>query len=229
MTPDPRLLTAVCLVRDTSWQRTPLWPVSSQPNLEVVNSGHERLCSSTEWADHLARTILPTLAAQVDLGYEMLEIGAGFGAATDWLRHRVPRLTALEVDPTTATSLRIRFSDSNVSVVTGDCAACGFRDDSFDSVGCFTMLHHLPTASLQETVLAEVLRVLRPGGVLIGSDSLASDPLRLFHVGDTYNPVDPRWLSQALHTLGFVGISVRVAHEMTFIAHKATTGKVTHD
>jgi SAM-dependent methyltransferase len=198
--------------------------------LEVVNFEHERLCSSPDWADHLARTILPTLAGEVDLGDEMLEIGPGFGAATDWLRHRVRRLTALEVDPTTATALRARYSDSNVSVVTGDCAACEFRDGSFDSVGCFTMLHHLPTASLQETVLAEVFRVLRPGGVLIGSDSLASDPLRLFHVGDTYNPLDPGWLSQALHTLRFVGIRIRVAHEMTFIAYKATsTGGATDD
>lgn len=53
------------------------------------------------------------------------------------------------------------------------------------------MLHHVPTVALQNRLLAEVLRVLRPGGVLIGSDSLASNDLHLFHDGDTYNPVEP--------------------------------------
>src|ERR1017187_2259661 len=60
----------------------------------------------------------------------------------------------------------------------------------FDSVGSFTMLHHVATLALQNKILAEAFRVLRPGGVLIGSDSLASNDLHHFHAGDTYNPIE---------------------------------------
>ena len=53
------------------------------------------------------------------------------------------------------------------------------------------MLHHLPTQALQFTTLGEAFRLLRPGGVLLGADSLASQELHAFHEGDTYNPIDP--------------------------------------
>ena len=73
----------------------------------------------------------------------------------------------------------------------GDATGMTFGDASFDSVATFTMLHHVPTAAAQDRILAEALRVLRPGGVLFGSDSLASNDLHEFHAGDTYNPVEP--------------------------------------
>ena len=34
------------------------------------------------------------------------------------------------------------------------------------------MLHHIPSADLQDTALAEMARVLRPGGLIVGSDGL---------------------------------------------------------
>ena len=62
------------------------------------------------------------------------------------------------------------------------------------------MLHHVPTTALQNKILAEAFRVLRPGGVLIASDSLASSGLHGFHEGDTYNPVEPASVISRLQT-----------------------------
>jgi ubiquinone/menaquinone biosynthesis C-methylase UbiE len=47
-------------------------------------------------------------------------------------------------------------------------------DAAFDGVVCFTMLHHVPSALLQYRLLAEVARVLRPGGVFAGTGSRSS-------------------------------------------------------
>lgn len=185
-----------------------------------MNSNHARVCTSQEWADYLRTDILSVLTRDVDLGKEMVEIGPGPGAATEWLRHKVARLTAVEIDQAAAAELAARYAGTNVEIVVGSGAELRWPDSSFDSAGCFTMLHHVPTVALQNRILAEALRVLRPGGVLVGSDSLASTGLHDFHEGDTYNPVEPASLLARLQTLGFGKITISVDHALTFIAHK---------
>jgi SAM-dependent methyltransferase len=165
-----------------------------------MNDNHAKLCPSPEWADHIQNEVLPPLTAGLSLGRDLLEIGPGPGAATEWLRHRVDRLTAIEVDPAAAGELTGRFAGSNVEIVTGDATRLAFADSSFDSVGTFTMLHHVPTVPLQFRVLAEAFRVLRPGGVLFGSDSLASSGL------------------------GFGKITIAVDDVLTFTAHRPEPG-----
>jgi SAM-dependent methyltransferase len=183
-----------------------------------VNSNHDKLCGSPEWAAYLQDEVLPAATARVDLGREMLEIGPGPGAATGWLRQRVSRLTALERDETAAAALAKRFPDVEVTV--GDATAMRYPDCSFDSVGSFTMLHHVPTTALQNQILAEALRVLRPGGVLVGSDSLPSNGLHQFHEGDTCHPVEPSALLVRLQTLGFGAVMVAADEVLTFTARK---------
>jgi SAM-dependent methyltransferase len=185
-----------------------------------MNENHAKLCPSPEWAAWLQDDVLPGLTAGVDLGAEMLEVGPGPGAATEWLRHRVRRLVAVEVDTAAAAALAARFGGSNVEVAAGDAAELTFPDASFDSAASFTMLHHVPTPALQNALLAEVLRVLRPGGVFVGSDSLASNDLHHFHDGDTYNPVEPAAFLTRLQTLGFGRITISVGDTLTFVAHK---------
>ncbi|HEY2574989.1 MAG TPA: class I SAM-dependent methyltransferase [Streptosporangiaceae bacterium] len=185
-----------------------------------MNENHAKLCPSPEWAEWLQGEVLPEVTAGIELGGELLEVGPGPGAATDWLRHRVKRLAALEADEEAAAKLTARLDGTNVEVVTGDGTQMTYADGSFDSVASFTMLHHIPTAALQNRLLAEVLRVLRPGGVLFGSDSLASDGLHHFHVDDVYNPVEPAAFLTRLQTIGFGKITLSVDYGMTFVAHK---------
>jgi SAM-dependent methyltransferase len=147
-------------------------------------------------------------------------LGPGPGAATDVLRARVRRLTALELDAGAARRLEARLAGANVTVLVGDCSKPDLPNESFDSIGSFTMLHHIPTAELQRSVLVEAFRLVRPGGVFLGSDSIASNDLHLFHADDTYNPVDPSWLLIQLLTIGFRPVSVTVGDVMTFAAYK---------
>jgi ubiquinone/menaquinone biosynthesis C-methylase UbiE len=189
-------------------------------NVGTMNENHAELCPSPEWAALIQDEVLPSLTRHADLGEEMLEIGPGPGAATEWLRQKVKRLIAVEVDAAAAGKLADRFAGSNVEVIVGSAAELSYPDESFDSVGCFTMLHHVPTLALQNKILAEAFRVLRPGGVLICSDSLASNDLHHFHEGDTYNPVEPTSVLARLQTLGFENITVVVDGILKFIAHR---------
>jgi SAM-dependent methyltransferase len=185
-----------------------------------MNENHARVCTSPEWADYIQADILPALTRDIDLGELMLEIGPGPGAATEWLQHKVLRLIAIEIDDAAAGVLASRYAGTNVEIITGSAAELEYPEGSFDSAGCFTMLHHVPTLALQNKILAEAFRVLRPGGVLIGSDSLASNDLHHFHADDIYNPIDPASLLGRLQTVGFGEITVAVDGTLKFIARK---------
>jgi hypothetical protein len=70
-------------------------------------------------------------------------------------------------------------------------------------------------------MFAEARRVLAPGGVFAGSDSVGSSGLRDFHRVDTYVPVDPATLPYRLTAAGFVAATVTVVedgHRLTFSA-----------
>ena len=187
-----------------------------------MNENHATLMPSPEWAAHIQDEVLPVATAGVDLGGELLELGPGPGAATEWLRQRVRRLVAVEHEADAAALLRDRFAaaGSNVEVTCGDASALAYPDGSFDTVATFTMLHHVPTRARQDRVLAEAFRVLRPGGAFLGSDSLASDGLHQFHEGDTYNPVEPAAFLTRLQTTGFGTITLTVGYNLIFIARK---------
>lgn len=216
----PVALDERCPTLDTECQSTTLAVSSGFPTVESMNENHARLCSSPEWMEWIADELLPDLTRKVDLGAQCLEIGPGPGAATEWLRHHVDRLTAVEVDEQAALALTERYAGTNVEVVVADATSLGFPDSSFDSVGCFTMLHHVPTPAAQSELLAGAFRVLRPGGVLVGADSRASDALRDFHHGDTYNPIAPPLLLAHLLDCGFAGVTVDVDYDLRFVARK---------
>jgi SAM-dependent methyltransferase len=184
-----------------------------------VNENHA-LCSTPEWAEFMESEVLAPVTAGQELGDEMLELGPGPGAATRWLRHRVKRLVALELDPDAAERLQDELGDTNVTVRVGDSTRAPFSEASFDSVACFTMLHHLPTAQEQFRTLCEAFRVLRTGGVLVGADSLASQGLHEFHEGDTYNPIDPARLLVFLQAAGFGHVMVSAGEGLLFTARK---------
>jgi SAM-dependent methyltransferase len=80
-----------------------------------------------------------------------------------------------------------------------------FADGRFSGVVCFTMLHHVPSAELQNRLLSEASRVVRAGGVFAGTDSLGTGrAFRLLHVRDTLVPVAPDELPARLERAGFV-------------------------
>jgi hypothetical protein len=72
------------------------------------------------------------------------------------------------------------------------------------------MLHHIPTADAQDSVFAELARVLEPGGVLVAADGIENEATRQFDVDDIYNPIDPDTLHLRLHRAGFTSIETRV-------------------
>ena len=174
-----------------------------------MNREHLELCASDEWRQALRDIVLPYALTGAELGDDVLEVGPGPGVTTDLLRADLPHLTALELDDDLAAALAVRLAGPNVDVVHADATDMPFDDGRFSGAVSFTMLHHVPTAELQDRLLAEVARVLRPGGQFVAADSRASDDLAAFHRDDVYNPVDPDTLADRLTAAGFVHVEVR--------------------
>ena len=173
-----------------------------------MNRLHRWICRSGFWRKFLQSEMLPWALKDVDLGQNLLEVGPGPGLITDLLRTRVDRITALEIDPALADLLKRRMSDTNVTVIQGDASAMPFEDATFSGAVAFTMLHHVPSPILQDRLLREVYRVLRPGATFAGTDSVWSPGLWLIHIGDTLVPVDPHTFRSRLESAGFTDVQI---------------------
>jgi SAM-dependent methyltransferase len=171
-----------------------------------MNLLHQERCSSADWVDRLGGEILPWGLEGVPLDGDVLEFGPGYGASTVVLVGAAGRLTVVESDAELASALREKFPGADIRH--GDATATGFEAASFDTVVCFTMLHHVSPPEAQDRLFAEAARLLRPGGWFAGTDSRASDDLLAFHVDDVYEPIDPDALPDRLRAAGFGDISV---------------------
>jgi len=176
-----------------------------------MNRFHRWFCRTSFWKKALANEIIPWALKDVELGDDVLEVGPGPGMTTDILRERLPRLTSIEIDSRLAAALKQRLQGTNATVVEGDATAMPFADGSFSGVVSFTMLHHVPSPALQDRLLAEVYRVLKPGGVFAGSDSRWSLGFHLIHLWDTMVLVEPESFAARLEAVGFRDVSVKIA------------------
>ena len=146
---------------------------------------------------------------------------AGPGQTTDLLKQRVAKLTTVEIDPALATALRDRLAGSDVTVVQADATCTGLEGGRFSSIVCISMLHHVPSADLQDRVFREAWRLLRAHGRFLGVDTLDSEATRELHAGDVFVPVAPGPLPARLEVAGFGDVAVSTTeHRVRFVATK---------
>lgn len=186
-----------------------------------MNAKHHELCASDAWAATVKDHIIPWILEDAELGDDVLEVGPGPGRTTDVLRDLAARLTAVELDPLFAAPLAARFAGTNVEVIEADATSLPLAAGRFSAALSFTMLHHVPTAALQDKLLAELARVVRPGGLLAGTDSLDSPAFRDLHEDDICVPLDPATLPARLSAAGFADVQVDTnAYAIRFRARK---------
>jgi len=108
-------------------------------------------------------------------GERILELGAGTGYYTGTVAAAVEpagMVHAVDVQRPMVADLRTRLrerGDDNVAPVHGDGRALPYPDDSFDAAYLVLVLGEIPD---EERALAELERVLKPGGRLVVGESL---------------------------------------------------------
>ena len=98
-------------------------------------------------------------------GRDVLEVGVGMGADhLEWAKASPRSLTGVDLTPRAIELTRARFESHGLTsrLECADAERLPFPDNSFDVVYSWGVLHHSPDTP---RAIAEVHRVLRPGGV----------------------------------------------------------------
>jgi len=136
--------------------------------MPVMSKVERAFCCGAMWRT-TTRTVLDMLPTD-RLGERLLEIGSGSGAIAEGLLTARPGLaiTATDLDPVMVDAAARRLENNpHVTVQSADATRLPFADGAFDSVVSCLMLHHVIE---WEAAVAEIARVLKPGGVFVGYD-----------------------------------------------------------
>lgn len=173
-----------------------------------MNAFEHLICSSSLWRHLTQRRLLPWILSDTLLGDHVLEIGAGYGAATSLLRKSVPRVTSLEYNHNATRRLKSLPNDGPGEALTGDGSQLPFPAQTFSSILAVLVLHHLKSKALQDQMLAEVFRVLRAGGTFVAFEINDSWIHRVGHFRSTFTPMSPSSAFTRLTAAGFSRISI---------------------
>ena len=130
----------------------------------------KRFVNRPAHTDHVARQEIRLLGlADIEPGGRYLDVGCGNGLTTIQVASRFGlKTTGVDLDPA-----QIRLARTNgrgkpgVAFIECDGASLPFAAEHFDVVGTFKTTHHIPN---WPDALAEMVRVLRPGGFLAYAD-----------------------------------------------------------
>jgi SAM-dependent methyltransferase len=120
--------------------------------------------------DQFGLQLYARVAAAVDLsGKHVVDVGCGRGGGTAFVfeRFRPKTMTGVDLAPSAIARCRAEHSRPGLTFVAGDAEALPLADGSVDAVLSVESSHCYPSVP---KFLAEVSRILRPGGVLLLAD-----------------------------------------------------------
>jgi SAM-dependent methyltransferase len=182
--------------------------------MPVMSRVEAAFCRSAPWRAFTGRVVVPWVLRGEDLAGEVLEIGSGAGANAAVIAETQPqtRVTATDLDPTMVTAARARLAryGSRTTVAEADSTRLPFDDNHFDAAVSLLMLHHVID---WEAAIAELARVVRPGGRVVGYDLIATPGARILHVADRspHRLLSRNELNRQLIASGFQDVEVKPA------------------
>ena len=111
---------------------------------------------------------------------EVLDYGCGVGPLIEKVIQFNPkRITGIDISEVSISKAKEKFKDFNskVELSVDNCEKTKFYDNKFDLVYGLGILHHLETSKC----IAEISRILKPGGILLFIEPLGTNPLINFY------------------------------------------------
>lgn len=127
----------------------------------------------------------------------VLDIGCGNGRNSRYLASRGMRVIGIDLSPAQIDIARHRANeelpDADIEFFVGDATRLPFRDDRFDAVLYIATLHHLASRGQRAESLAEVHRVLGPGGLALVSVWAREQDKFAGHLNDARCQLEGDW------------------------------------
>jgi ubiquinone/menaquinone biosynthesis C-methylase UbiE len=147
---------------------------------------------------HHEAALMERLGARLD-GMRVLEIGCGRGVGAEIIFRRfgAREVHAFDLDPDMVGKARRRLSKypaERLRLFVGDAAAIEAEDGSYDAVVDFNIIHHVPG---WRRAVAEVARVLRPGGLFVFEEVTRQALSRWFYRTFLKHPPPENWFGAA--------------------------------
>lgn len=147
-------------------------------------------------------------------GAHVLEVGCGRGIGAELILEYfgAARVDAFDLDPrmVAKAQARLRRYGPRVRLWTGDATRIPAPDRTYDAVVDFAIIHHVPD---WRAALAEIARVLRPGGRLYAEEVLrafiVNPAMRLLFAHPQQDRFDQRQFVEALQLQGFSAVATR--------------------
>jgi ubiquinone/menaquinone biosynthesis C-methylase UbiE len=178
--------------------------------MPAMSAVERSFCRNPLWGGFARKTVLPWALQGVRPAGELLELGSGSGAMAAGTAQTFPDLKVVvtDIDPAMVRAARQRLrGHRQVTVSQADVTDLPFEDGRFDVVASYLMLHHVIE---WQSALAEAVRVLKPGGTLVGYDLHRTHAAKWIHVVDRsrYRLIEHDEFAPALTAAGFDQVRV---------------------
>lgn len=158
---------------------------------------------------HGTETSWTVAVADVQPADSVLEIGFGAGKAIELLAEKTPRGSVAGIDLSVAMVQRARarnrqaVRDGRVPLQQGDAAHLPFAEQQFDRV---ISIHTFYFWSEPRTILAEIFRVLKPGGMCV----ITFTPGKAEETGlGRYQAILEEQMLPEMRGIGFIEVSIK--------------------
>jgi ubiquinone/menaquinone biosynthesis C-methylase UbiE len=183
------------------WVHLRTRPLVSATHFDDIAHAYDAQIPPAQRAALLARktTLMRRVIDEAGIGRRGLDVGCGQGWYVARMRELDFDVHGIDQSPGQIAIARGHVDDPSV-IAEGSALAIAASDASFDFVYCINVLHHLPSTVEQRAAFAELLRVLRPGGLLFVHEINTRNPLFRFYMGYVFpslNCIDEgieRWL-----------------------------------
>ena len=107
---------------------------------------------------------------------EILDYGCGGGPIIERvIKFKTKKITGIDISEVSISKAKEKFKgmESKVMLLVDNCEETKFQDNKFDLIYGIGILHHLQTSKC----IAEISRILKPGGMLLFIEPLGTNPL----------------------------------------------------
>ena len=170
--------------------------------------------------------------AQLKPGDHVLDVGCGTGDLALAAKTAVGASgTVYGIDPSPEMIARARrkadLNAMDVQFQTGVIEKLAFPDNEFDVALISFVIHHLPGDDLKAQGLAEVFRILRPGGrfLAIGINFKRQSLATLIHGGTTQSDPLQDKIPAVISEIGFTNIDAGIANKIGRLVSYASGNK----